>query len=286
MKNIGIISNLEKDKNLAVTEKIFLFLQKKGYIPLLPEEAANKLQRNSISAPMEEIFEKSEFLIVLGGDGTLLSVGRQAAKFDTPLLGINLGTLGFLTDTEKNGALHSIEKVLQKNYIVEQRLMLDASILNKEKTGKSFVALNDVCITRGVFSKIINLRVHVNGDYLDTYRADGIIISTPTGSTAYNLSAGGPILKPDTQMVAITPICPHALHARSIVISADDIVTVEVGGYGRGDLLFSVDGQTGIPLNEEGTIQIQRSKYYTSIIKTNELGFYDVLRRKLVRNEG
>lgn len=286
MRKVGIIPNLEKDKELKATKRIFQFMKEKQMEPILPIAAAQKMNKEEFGFSMEEMFKQAEFLVVLGGDGTLLSVGRQAAKYDTPLLGINLGTLGFLTDAEESGAFHSIDQVIQGNYTLERRLMLDAFLLKGEDTGESFVALNDVCITRGVFSKIINLRVHVNQEYLDTFRADGIIISTPTGSTAYNLSAGGPILKPDTKMVAITPICPHALHARSIVISAEDVVTVEMAGHCRGDLLFSVDGMTGIPLNQNGIVQVQRSNYYTTIMKTNQLGFYDILRRKLVRNEG
>lgn len=286
LKNIGIIPNLEKDIDLAVTSQIVQFIEQSGCVPLLPEQVSQKLNLPNYSADVEDIFRLSNFIIVLGGDGTILSIGRNAAKFDVPLLGINLGTLGFLTDVEKTGASSSISKVLNGDYKIEKRIMLEANIINENTASESYIALNDVCVTRGVFSKIVDLHIHVNNDYVDTFRADGVIVSTPTGSTAYNLSAGGPILKPDTKMFAITPICPHALHARSIVISAEDIVTVEIGSHSRGDLLISVDGQTGSPLKIDDIIKIKRSKYYTSIIKTNDLGFYDVLRQKLVRNEG
>lgn len=286
MKNIGIVPNLDKDTKLIVTKEIIQFLLENNCTPVLPVQIAEAVSMPGFGASIEDIYKSVEFLIVLGGDGTLLNVGRRAAQYNTPLLGINLGTLGFLTDTEASGAFQSIESVLKGDYIEEKRLMLEASILNKSIVSESHIALNDVCVTRGAFSKLVDLRVHVNKEYLDTFRADGIIISTPTGSTAYNLSAGGPILKPDTRMVAITPICPHAIHSRSVVISDDDIVTIEIGKNSRGDFLLSVDGQSGSPLDRDSIIQVKRSSFYTTIIKTNKLGFYDILRKKLVRNEG
>lgn len=285
MKHVGIIPNLDKDGDLSVTKKVLAMLQEKGCCPRLPEHIAEIHSLSQFSTPIEDIYETSDFLIVLGGDGTLLNAGRKTAQYNVPLLGINLGTKGFLTDGDRNDVENSIDKILQNDYKVEKRIMLEAAVINKYSTGESYIALNDVCVSRGVFSTIVNIRVYVNNEYLDTYRADGIIVSTPTGSTAYNLSAGGPILKPDTQIFAITPICPHALHARSIVVSADDIVTIEIGGHVRGELLISVDGQAGTSIGKEDVIRVKRSKYCTTIIKTNDLGFYDILRKKLFKNE-
>lgn len=286
MKKIGIIPNLDKDSELLVTKKIIDFLEKNDCEPLISELVAFKIKKEKYTENIENIYKNSDFLIVLGGDGTILSVGRKAAVYNTPLLGINMGRLGFLSDAEENSCEISLKKVLLGEYKTEKRMMIEATILTNSTASEDYIALNDICITRGVFSKIVDLDVFVNEEYLDTYRADGIITSTPTGSTAYNLSAGGPILKPDSEMVAITPICPHALHARSIVVSSGDIVKVKVGKNSRGSLLLSTDGQTGTTLKNEDVIQIKKSKYYTSIIKTNELGFYSILREKLLRNGG
>lgn len=283
MKYIGVISNQDKDIDLSITKQVVNYILSKGCFPVLSEHTAASINMLKYAAnTTEDIYKLSDFIIVLGGDGTLLGVGRNSAIYNTPILGINLGTLGFLTDVEVSGASESIDKVLSGDYKIEKRMMLEASFYSKGVLKDSYLALNDVCITRGVFSKIVDLSVFINQEFLDTYRADGIIISTPTGSTAYNLSAGGPILKPDSEIVAITPICPHALNARSIVISAEDVVTVEVYKKSRGDLLISMDGQTGTSLSSNDIVRIKRSKYYTSIIKTNYLGFYDILRRKLV----
>jgi len=205
LKKVGIISNFDKDAGLKVTKTIADFLEQKGADLLMLENMAKPLNMGRYAVSEKELYNESDFLVVLGGDGTILGAGRKAAIYDTPLLGINLGTLGYLTDVEKSGAKTSLEKVLKGDYKIEKRMILEGFISSKGKSG--ILALNDVCIFRGSFSKIVKLNLFINNEYLYTYRADGVIISTPTGSTAYNLSAGGPILKPDVQMVVITPIC-------------------------------------------------------------------------------
>ena len=166
----------------------------------------------------EELYRDSDFLISLGGDGTLLGVGRKSAPYGTPILGINLGTLGFLTAEEKNHAEYAIDKVLAGDYKMEKRMMLQATIATDMERIEGILALNDICITRGLLYKILEFNIYVNEEYVDTLRADGVIICTPTGSTAYNLSAGGPVLKADAQIIAITPISAHTLTSRSIVV--------------------------------------------------------------------
>lgn len=264
MKKVGLIPNPTKEKALEETHRLQGILESKGCKALLtPAEA----------------YRDADFIIVLGGDGTLLNVAREAARRGTPVMGINLGTLGFLTDVERQDAEAAIEKVLSGNYRLEKRMMLEAGIEGREET---HVALNDFCITRGVFSKIVSFSVTINQDHIDTFKGDGVIVATPTGSTAYNLSAGGPILKPDAQMVAITPICPHTLHARSTVVSAADVVRVELAS----PCLLSVDGQRGIPLEEGEAVVMRRAPYDAWIIKTQEHGFYDILRSKLMQSGG
>lgn len=282
MTIVGIVPNLEKDTDLSVTKRLINFLENKGCCPYIPIDTAKKFGIDKYGIDEERLFHIADFIIVLGGDGTLLGMGRKTAKFNTPLLGINLGNLGFLTSADNLGAEDSIEKVLKKDYKVEKRLMIEAHINSYSDDRKKEIALNDICITRGVFSKLVEIDVYVNNEYLDTIRADGIIVSTPTGSTAYNLSAGGPILKPDTKIMSITPICPHNMYSRSIVVSADDNITMAMkGGRDDSEFILSADGQDGIKLKKGDVVKIKKSEFCTTIIKTDMKSFYDILREKL-----
>ncbi len=282
MQKIGIIPNVDKDKELAVTKRLVRYLLEKGCTPQLTQKVAGLAGLPQYARAEEELYRDSDFLISLGGDGTLLGVGRKTARFETPILGINLGTLGFLTAEEKNHAEEAIDKVLKGKYKLEKRMMLKSTVATGENRMEGMIALNDICITRGNLYKILQFNVFVNDEYVDTLRADGVIICTPTGSTAYNLSAGGPILKADARIIAITPISPHTLTSRPIVVSADDVVTVEVNPS-REDTAFTVsaDGQDNLTLTGKNVVQIRRAEEYTTIIKTNVQSFYDVLRHKL-----
>lgn len=280
MDKVGIIPNTTKDINFEVTKQIIDWIIQKGCTPLISEQVANLIDvRYGVN--INEIYSMSDFLIVLGGDGTLLSVAKNAALHNTPLMGINLGTLGFLTDVEKSEAKLAFEKVLNNEFTLEKRMMLEANILTQSTTHETLLGLNDICITRGSFSRIIKMKIYINDEFVDVFPADGIIVSTPTGSTAYNLSAGGPILVPNAQMMVITPICPHTLYSRSFVVSGEDSIKVEIEQNVNNDIILNIDGQIGNILKNNDIVAIKKSKYYTTIIKTNKLGFYNVLRRKI-----
>ncbi|WMI80151.1 NAD(+)/NADH kinase [Anaerotignum sp. MB30-C6] len=283
MQKIGLIPNIEKDKDLAVTKRLVRHLLDKGCIPQLSEKVAQLTGLEMYARKEAEIFEHSDFIISLGGDGTLLGVGRKACQYNTPILGVNLGTLGFLTAEEKNRAEYAIDRVLMGQYKKEKRMMLQTSIALEDGRINGITALNDICITRGLLYKILEFNVFVNDEYVDTLRADGVIICTPTGSTAYNLSAGGPVLKADAEIIAITPIAAHTLGSRPIVVSADDVITVEVNPREDTAFTISADGQESWSLTGKKVVQIRRAKVYTTIIKTNSQNFYDVLRHKLSR---
>lgn len=281
MDKIGFVTNLDKDPELIFTKSIIEWVRKKGCTPVLSCIMAEKLGEKNGLTGVNEIYQKSDFVVVLGGDGTILRVARGAAIYSTPILGINLGTLGYLADVEKADAFEAIEKVLDGNYRIEKRMMLEAYIDKISIENDLNLALNEVCVSNGVFSRMIKICVEINNEFIDTYRADGIIISTPTGSTAYNLSAGGPILKPDTELIAITHVCPHALYTRPYVVSANDIVKITIcGDYNN--VVMSLDGQQSLPIKNGDKVIIRRSKYHTNIIKTTNLSFYDILRRKMV----
>lgn len=283
MQKVGLIPNMEKDQDLAVTKRLIRHLISRGCIPQLTQEVAQAADLEMYARKEEEVYQYSDFIISLGGDGTLLGVGRKSAPFNTPILGINLGHLGFLTAEEKNRAEYAIDKVLEGNYKLEKRMMLQTCIATEDKRIEGILALNDVCINRGLLYKILDFNIFINDEYVDTFLADGVIICTPTGSTAYNLSAGGPILKSDAHLIAITPISAHTLTSRSIVVSAEDSVTVEVNPREDTEFTVSADGQDAWMLKGKKVIQVRCAKEHAAIIKTNPQSFYDVLRKKLSR---
>lgn len=282
MKTVGIVPNYNKEPAMKLVNELAEFLLKKECKVVLTYKIAEMTGLNDLGVTKYELYSKSDFIIVLGGDGTLLDTGRKAAKFGTPLLGINMGTMGFLATADGSEAETAIEKVLNGEYKIEKRLMLESEIMSDTDNPKQYIAVNDVCISRGVFTKITEYNIYVNEEYLATFRADGIIISTPTGSTAYNLSAGGPVLKPDIACMVITPICPHSLHSRSIVVSADDTVRIEASFGSNGDIIMSMDGQTSVILNNGDIINVRKSANSINIIKTNTRSFYEILRKKLI----
>ena len=264
MRKVGLIPNLTKPQALEETERLRRYLVERNCIPITDRAVA---------------YREADFLLVLGGDGTLLNVAREAARFGVPVLGVNFGNLGFLTDVEGRDAETAIDQVLSGNYRVERRILLNARV--EGRSGEQ-AGLNDVCVTRGVFSKIVSLRVTINGEAMDTFKGDGVLVATPTGSTACNLSAGGPILKPDAHMFCITPICPHTLHARSTVVSARDLVDIHL----LSPCLLSVDGGDGIPLEAGEVVHLKLAAFEAAIIKTQKHSFYQILRTKLIQNGG
>lgn len=284
MKKVAILPNVDKDKGLETTKRLVKHLLEKGCEPQLSERVAELADLPQYARAEEDLYHHSDLLISLGGDGTLLGIGRRTARFEKPILGINLGTLGFLTAEEKTHAEAVVDKVLQGEYKLEKRMMLSCSIAKGGNRTEGIIALNDICITRGNLYKILEFHVYVNDEYVDTLLADGVIICTPTGSTAYNLSAGGPVLKADAEIIAITPISPHTLTSRPIVVSADDVVTVEVKPS-REDTPFTVsaDGQDNYTLTGKNVVQVRKADVCTTIIKTKPQSFYDVLRHKLSR---
>lgn len=281
MKKVGVLPNIEKDREFTITKRLINHLLHKNCEPMLTTGIAAMAKLELYGKEEEEIYKDADFLISLGGDGTLLGVGRRSAKYGKPILGINLGHLGFLTAEEKDYSECAIDKVLEGDCTIEKRMMLEASVFAEPKRIEGLLALNDVCITRRFSSRILEFNIFVNAEYVDTLRADGVIICTPTGSTAYNLSAGGPILKTDAEIIAITPICPHTLTSRPIIISAEDKITVEVFNRGEEDFVISTDGQRSMSLKRRNVVQVKKSQYFTTIMKTNPVSFYDVLREKL-----
>lgn len=254
---IGVITNSDKDPGLEYTSLVCDFLTRHG-----------------VTFSRGRFLLNADFWIILGGDGTMLRCSHVAAVNNIPLLGINLGHLGFLTDVEKPDGLDAIAKVLNGQYKTEKRLMLETNIQLVGESDRLKLALNDICV--GTAGGLKTFSIYVNGQMLNTIRADGIIVATPTGSTAYNLSAGGPILMPGGQIMVITPVCPHSLNTRPLVICADDTVRVEAHQVSP----VYVDGEVMGELEPGTCIEIQKSRYYTTTITTVSSHLYAILRRK------
>lgn len=276
----GIIPNVNKDSDLSTTKEIILWLLNRNISVMLKESIAEQLKMKELSVDEEQMFLECDIVVVLGGDGTLLGVARRAALYATPLFGVNLGHMGFLTEAEISDMYMAFEKLINKQYTIEKRMMLEAYIENDSSQSEKMNALNDIGISRGPLSRIINCAIYINDHFVDMHSADGLVVSTPTGSTAYSLSAGGPIVSPSLKVIIITPICPHSLQSRSIVVSHEDTVKIELCSSDA-DIMMTVDGQQGYNIKMGDLITIKQSQNYTNLIKLNERNFFDVLRRKM-----
>ncbi len=284
MDKFLIITNMEKDADLLMTNRII------GYI----EKAGKQAIRSSVSSVAGEadpvnISDDIDCAIVLGGDGTIIQAANDLMTHNIPILGVNLGTLGFLAEIEEHHVTEALERLFRQDYHVENRIMIGAEVAHSAKLlykpeETMGYALNDIVIARKGLSRIISLGIYVNDSLVDNFRGDGVIISTPTGSTAYNLSAGGPIVMAQAGVMVITPICPHSLSPRSIVVSAEDTIKVVVGKSKKtqeAEAIATFDGNKVIDLGTDDVILIKKAKYNTKLIKLNYTGIYEILRSKL-----
>jgi NAD+ kinase len=222
----------------------------------------------------------ADMMMVLGGDGTMLSAARLVVGKGVPILGINLGGLGFITEVNRNEIYDALEKVLLDKCMVEERIMLSAFVHRAGKKVAEFIVLNDAVINKGAPARIIDIETYVNHSYVSTFKADGLIISSPTGSTAYSLSAGGPILYPTLNCIVLTPICPHTLTNRPIVLP--DSFTLElVVRSGMDDVFLTLDGQSGFPLKKDDTVEVKKSEFFTRLLIPCHRDYFNVLRTKL-----
>jgi NAD+ kinase len=227
----------------------------------------------------EELAEGSDLLIVLGGDGTLLSAARAAANFNTPLFAVNLGRLGFLTATRLDELYPELERTLRGEHRIGRRRMVDCDLVRDEKVIASYSALNDVVVTKSELARMIDLDAHVDNHFVAAYKADGLIVSTPTGSTAYSLSAGGPVIFPSVNAFCITPICPHMLTNRPVIVP--DSSVIHILNHGEDRTYLTIDGQVGEPLSQGDRIVCRSSSKTIQLIRPPRMLFFDVLREKL-----
>lgn len=287
MKHFLIATNYTKDENLFLTSKVEQYIEKNGGSSLkITGEQGNFAQKIPENTESGEPFD---CIIALGGDGTILRVSRDLRSFNLPVVGVNLGTLGFLAEIEPEQVYPVLERLMADDYDLEERMNICGSIYKKGKSESVLtdVALNDIVVSRAGFSRIIGLRVYVNGRIMDIYEADGLIVSTPTGSTGYNLSAGGPIVSPRTNVMIITPISPHSLTSKSIVLGNQDEIAIEVLKMRKAqeeEAIVSFDGQPGTQLSAGDRVVIRKAEQTTKMVRLFDVSFYEVLREKMAKH--
>lgn len=277
---VGIIPNLGKDEAWEFAKRLTVWLRSRGLKVYLPACAQLACEAGCDVVPLDKWQGRVAFATVLGGDGTLLGAARALAPMGIPILGVNMGHFGFLTELESGNALECLPDFLSGKFDTDERLMLSAAVIRHEQTVYEGSALNEACIARGHYGRLTVLSLRVSGKDVDTYEADGIIISTPTGSTAYSLSAGGPIVAPEIDAFLVTPICPHTLYSRSIMIPGSETCEVEVVLPSQSTML-SLDGQEFFALEKNDMIIIKKSEYKVMLLRRRGWSFYDVLRKKM-----
>jgi NAD+ kinase len=276
----GIVTKPGAAKAQGVVERLLDWLAARGHAVVLEKETAGLVPAATVpSVGKAELPAQADLIVVLGGDGTLLSMARAVGDLGVPLLGVNLGELGFLTATTLDEMFPALEAWLAGRMAIDERMMLTARVLRGGQAIGEYAALNDVVITKSAMSRIVNLSVSVEGQYATAYRADGLIISTPTGSTAYSLSAGGPILFPSMDAIVLTPICSHTLTNRPIVLPAGQ--RVEVTLLTDQEVMVTVDGQVGLNLREGDTVEVRQATARIRLVRFPQQGFFSVLRTKL-----
>ena len=274
LKKIALIVNFDKANALEIATKLISFLKDKAV--LYTDKAGAEKLPDVIFKPDDELFSECPIAAVLGGDGTIISTAKRCAPYKTVLLGINIGNLGYLSTYEGNNPEEAARLLLSDDIHYDNRFMLCARVYSQGKEKAVYHALNEIVVSRASDSKLIDFSAYSEDKTVCAFRADGIIIATPTGSTAYSLSAGGPVLSPDTQAMLITPICPHMLRARSIVLPPKKIRVETTAGA-----QLSIDGQMFDSISEGDTIIVEKSEYETLLVHNNELSFYDILQKKL-----
>lgn len=278
MKRIGIIGKSGRPEPAEIAKGIVTWLRERDAEVFVDMETSQPLGIKGYLR--SEIPQLVDLVLVLGGDGTMLSVARLVCEKGIPILGINLGGLGFITEVQRTEVYQALERVFSGQYIIEERLMLNASVVRHGERITGYTTLNDVVINKGALARIIELETSVNNRYVTTFRSDGLIVSTPTGSTAYCLSAGGPILFPTIESIVLIPICPHTLTNRPIVLP--DTVSIEITLRSLvEDVFLTLDGQVGFSLRQNDTVIVEKSPYKTRLLIPFERDFFEVLRTKL-----
>ena len=283
MKKIAVFAKVHDPRSLGVAEELIEWLAARGVKAHVEEHLSKRFRRTSLAESSEstEIAQDADLVVVLGGDGTLIAATRLIGEREVPILAVNLGSLGFLTEITLNELYPSVERCLAGDFEVSERMMLMASVERMGEVVELHRVLNDVVINKGALARIIDMETSVSGRYLTTFKADGLIVSTPTGSTGYSLSANGPIIHPELECISITPICPHTLTNRPLVMSADSRIAIKLNYATDESVFLTLDGQVGMKLLSGDVVQITRASHVTRLIQSRSKDYFEVLRTKL-----
>lgn len=283
MKTIGVIVNTtrlrEYPEMVTSVQAAVEAMARAAHAVWLDTEGARTLELPALAHSEDELASRAELLVAFGGDGTILRTARVAAGRGVPVLGVNMGGFGFLAEVSTEDLPGVLPDLLAGRYELDERMMLEADVSGPNDEQR-LLALNDVVVTKSGAAKVLWLRISVNGEHLATYPADGVIVATPTGSTAYSLSAGGPIVHPRVNAIMITPICPHTFNARTVVVDQNDMVLVEVI-VPSAEATLTVDGRVGFPLGEAPSVRIRRAAQTARFVRLRSSSFYAILRTKL-----
>lgn len=279
LQKVAVVAKLHAKETKSVVRTLAKWLRERGIEPQLEASLAKKA--NGVeSFTLEKIPRETDMFVVLGGDGTLLSVARALGSRQVPILGVNLGSLGFLTDVALKHLYSTLESILAGGVTIDSRMMLDVEFLRKGELAADERVLNDVVITKGAIARIIEVGVEVDHQFVAVIRADGLIVSTPTGSTAYSLAAGGPILHPNLDAMIVTPICPHTLTYRPVVISDRSEIELTLRGT-PGEVYVTFDGQRSEPMQPGDVVKVRKSRYSVKLVSLPDKNYFQVLRHKL-----
>lgn len=280
-KQIGIIANLKKKNALTIAKRVIQYIRSKEKNIIFEEQLAKRLKQ-PLGFSKKEVISRSDLVMSLGGDGTLLSVAREIGdKTPPPIVGINLGGgLGFLTAISLTNLESSLDKILRQDFVLEKRTTLKVSVTDIQGKKIQYTALNDIVINRETLSRLLTLKILIDNEYLTHYKSDGLIIATPTGSTAYSLAAGGSIVYPGTKTTLVTPICPHTVSNRPLIIPQDKTVTIQVIEPFE-KVMITIDGQIGTVLNPKQEVTISPGKKVVTLVSLRENSFFKILREKL-----
>jgi len=279
IKTVGICSKPNSDAASTVVPKLLAWLRDRGVEVRIDRETA-LYAGSGCGIPREQVPEGCDLIIVLGGDGTLLSAARAIGRRGTTLFAVNLGGLGFLTAITMDELYPELQRAFNGEHRIAQRKLLNVQVMRGEELVASYDALNDAVLTKASIARMIDLDTHVDGQFMCAYKADGLIISTPTGSTAYTLSAGGPIIFPSVPAICITPICPHMLTNRPVLVPETSVIQVVSRGPDE-SVFLTIDGQTGTPVREHDTVICRSTQYSLNLVRPPHMMFFDVLRQKL-----
>ncbi len=278
--NIALIVNFDKPNSSDTAERIIAILRQEGVSVYMLSEVKDKFSHADVtySESYEELFSVTDMAVTVGGDGTIIHSARYAARMQKPILGVNLGRIGYVAELEPS-EISMLRELPRGNYSLMNRMLLGVEVLHFDGTTESYIAINDAVVSRGALSRMTELQVSVGSEQILCYRADGLLFSTPTGSTAYALSAGGPVIDPALSLIELTPVCPHSLTARTVLFTDDTVL--QVSSLSRDTAYLTVDGQISVPLDSTDKVRILKSEYTLSMITMKEKNFYKLAGEKL-----